>query len=86
MPVRRNSTYYVWAFLVQKHLPSCLPSETSETFTITGSSLANNTPSVKQVEELLSETHRAGTFSSIKQHAPVEQLDEVTEAVCFEEA
>lgn len=36
---------------------------------------------MKQVEELLGRDHHAGTFSDIKQHAPVAQLDQATDAV-----
>ena len=66
---------------VEKHLLSCLPSSSSKAFIITGSSLATKTPLVKKVEELLGKDHHAGTFANIKQHAPVEQLDEATDAV-----
>lgn len=66
---------------VSKNLLSLLPSENSKAFIITGSSLANKTPLVKQVEELLGSKHHAGTFSNIKQHAPVAQLDEATDLV-----
>jgi alcohol dehydrogenase class IV len=79
-PVRLDSMYY-GPSSVQKHLLSCLPSKASKAFIITGSSLANKTSLVKQVEELLGEKHHAGTFSNIKQHAPAEQIDEATEAV-----
>ena len=65
---------------VQKHLKSCLPSENSRAFIITGSSLSRTTL-VKEVEGLLSQEHHAGTFSKIGQHAPVAQLDEATRAV-----
>ena len=65
---------------VQKHLKSCLPSEKSKAFIITGSSLAK-THLIKEVETLLSSTNHAGTFSKIGQHAPVAQLDEATKAV-----
>jgi alcohol dehydrogenase class IV len=64
---------------VQKHLKSCLPSEKSKAFIITGSSLAK-TSLIKDVEGLLSGSH-AGTFSKIGQHAPVAQLDEAARAV-----
>jgi len=57
-----------------------MPSENSKAFVITGSSLAKKTPLIKQVEELLGK-HHASTFSDIKQHAPVAQLDEATEQV-----
>ena len=66
---------------VHKHLFSCLPSSSSKAFIITGSSLASKTPLVQQVEELLTSKHHAGTFSHIKQHAPVAQLDEATDTV-----
>ncbi|MCJ1357390.1 MAG: hypothetical protein MMC33_007386 [Icmadophila ericetorum] len=66
---------------VQKHLLSCLPTKSSKAFIITGSSLAKKTPLIKQVEELLGKDHHAGTFSDIKQHAPVAQLDQATDAV-----
>ena len=66
---------------VHKHLLSCLPSSSSKAFIITGSSLASKTPLVQQVEELLTSKHHAGTFSHIKQHAPVAQLDEATDTV-----
>lgn len=66
---------------VRKHLQSTLPSSSSKAFIITGSSLANKTSLVKQVEEQLGRDRHAGTFSKIGQHAPVAQLDEATEAV-----
>ena len=66
---------------VKAHLLDCLPSSNSKAFIITGSSLATKTTLVKQVEELLGAEHHAGTFSDIKQHAPVAQLDEATNAV-----
>lgn len=66
---------------VQKHLKSCLPTEKSKAFIITGSSLATKTNVIKQVEDLLTSSHHAGTFSKIGQHAPVAQLDEATKAV-----
>jgi alcohol dehydrogenase class IV len=66
---------------VKTHLLECLPTPDSKAFIITGSSLATKTSLIKQVEVLLSSDHHAGTFSNIKQHAPVAQLDEATEAV-----
>lgn len=65
---------------VKKYLLECLPSESSKAFIITGSSLANKTSLIKSIESLLGSRH-AGTFSDIKQHAPVAQLDEATEKV-----
>ena len=66
---------------VTQHLTSCLPSTTSKAFIITGSSLATKTSLIRQVEELLTRKHHAGTFSNIKEHAPIAQLDQATEAV-----
>lgn len=66
---------------VQTHLLSALPSPESKAFIITGSSLATKTSLVRQVEELLGPDRHAGTFSSIKQHAPVAQIDEAAAIV-----
>lgn len=63
---------------VQKHLLSALPTPTSKALILTGSSLASKTSLIKQIESLLTPTHHARTISSIKQHAPVAQLDEAT--------
>ncbi|CZT19238.1 related to Lactaldehyde reductase [Ramularia collo-cygni] len=70
---------------VKEHLLKCLPNETSKAFILTGSSLANKTSLIKQVQELLGSRH-AGTFSKIGQHAPVAQLDEATELVMRDES
>lgn len=67
--------------VVQKHLLSALPTETSKAFVITGASLATKTPLIKQIESLLTPKHHAGTFSNIREHAPVAQLDEATAVV-----
>ena len=67
--------------VVHEHLLSCLPSQSSKAFIITGSSLATKTPLVSQVETLLGPKHHAGTFSDIRQHAPVAQLDEATSLI-----
>ncbi|KAK5070852.1 hypothetical protein LTS08_000498 [Lithohypha guttulata] len=72
---------YYGSGTVKDHLLSCLPSETSKAFIVTGASLANKTPLIKQIEELLTSKHHAGTFSNIKEHAPVAQLDEATSKV-----
>ena len=66
---------------VRNNLVSCLPSASSKAFIITGATLASKTPLIKQVEELLGPKHHAGTFSNIKQHAPVAELDKATKAV-----
>ncbi|KAF2235539.1 Dehydroquinate synthase-like protein [Viridothelium virens] len=73
-PNRVENLYY-GPDCVQKHLLSSLPNESSKAFIITGSSLAQKTPLIKSVEQLLGSKH-AGTFSSIKQHNPVAQMDE----------
>jgi alcohol dehydrogenase class IV len=79
-PTQLQALYYS-SNSVKEHLISCLPSTSSKAFIITGSSLAQKTSLVKQVEELLGKGHHAGTFANIKQHAPVAQLDEATNAV-----
>ncbi|KAI1615517.1 maleylacetate reductase [Exophiala viscosa] len=66
--------------VVKSHLLSVLPTSESKAFIITGSSLASKTPLIKDLESLLSK-HHAGTFSNIKEHAPVAQLDEATDQV-----
>ncbi|KAK4943679.1 hypothetical protein LTR10_016776 [Elasticomyces elasticus] len=66
--------------VVKSHILSVLPTSSSKAFIITGSSLTSKTPLIKDLESLLSE-HHAGTFSNIKEHAPVAQLDEATEQV-----
>ena len=80
LPPQLERMYY-GPFSVRDNLISCLPSSSSKAFIITGSSLATKTSLVRQVEELLSSKHHAGTFSNIKQHAPVAQLDEATDVV-----
>jgi alcohol dehydrogenase class IV len=77
------SKLYYGPSTVATHLLSCLPSNSSKAFIITGNSLATKTPLVKQVEELLGAQH-AGTFSNIGEHAPVAQLDEATSLVAKE--
>lgn len=84
-PNRLEHMYY-GPSSVEKHLSSSLPSSSSKAFVITGSSLATKTTLVGQVEKLLGPQHHAGTFSNIKQHAPVAQLDEATDAVAKDPA
>ena len=67
--------------VVKNQLLSALPTEQSKAFIITGGSLANKTPLIKDLESLLSSKHHAGTFSNIKEHAPIAQLDEATSIV-----
>ncbi|KAL8933624.1 MAG: hypothetical protein Q9216_006282 [Gyalolechia sp. 2 TL-2023] len=66
---------------VKNYLLSHLPSHSSKAFIVTGSSIATKTPLISQVESLLGSKHHAGTFANIKQHAPVDQLDQATDAV-----
>lgn len=65
---------------VEKHLLACLNTTSSNAFIITGSTLATKTPLIKQVEAILGSRH-AGTFSNIRQHAPVADLDAATSLV-----
>ena len=80
MPTQLQKMFY-GPSTVQDRLLSCLPSENSKAFIITGSSLATKTSLVKDVEKLLTSKHHAGTYSSISQHAPVSQIDEAVNAV-----
>lgn len=79
-PNRLQRMYY-GPSSAERHLCSCLSSSTSKAFIITGSSLATKTPLIGQVEKILGPQHHAGTFSNIRQHAPIKQLDEATDAV-----
>lgn len=65
---------------VAKHLLSCLPSESSKAFIVTGNSLATKTSLIKDVEKLLGPKH-AVTFSKIGEHAPVADLEQATKLV-----
>jgi len=65
---------------VSKYLLSCLPSETSKAFIVTGNSLATKTTLIKDVENLLGSKH-AATFSKIGEHAPVADLEKATELI-----
>lgn len=71
---------------VDKYLLECLPSESSKAFIVTGTSLANKTNLIKQVEELLGSKHHAATYSKIGQHAPIKQLDEAADLVLQDES
>ncbi|KAJ3016979.1 hypothetical protein HKX48_003772 [Thoreauomyces humboldtii] len=66
--------------VVKEHLLSSLPTPQSRAFIVTGNSLAIKTPLIADLQSLLGNRH-AGTFSNIKQHAPVAQLDDATEQV-----
>ncbi|KAL6241952.1 hypothetical protein RBB50_011197 [Rhinocladiella similis] len=67
--------------VVKRHLLSLLPTSSSKAFIVTGNSLANKTPLIKAIESLLTPPRHAGTFSGIREHAPVAQLDEATTQV-----
>ncbi|KAJ9663561.1 hypothetical protein H2198_000827 [Neophaeococcomyces mojaviensis] len=68
-------------YVVNDKLLSCLPSSSSRAFIITGSSLATKTPLIKNVEDLLTKKHHAGTFANIRQHSQVAQLKEALSLV-----
>lgn len=65
---------------MNEHLLECLPLPQSKAFIVTGSSLAQRTPLIRQVEELLGARH-AGTFDRIRAHAPIKELDEAVKEV-----
>lgn len=67
--------------VVKNHLRSVLPSVNSKAFIITGNSLATKTPLISDLEVLLGPENFVSTFSNIKEHANVAELDEVTAQV-----
>ncbi|KAL9043253.1 MAG: hypothetical protein Q9214_003554 [Letrouitia sp. 1 TL-2023] len=81
IPTRFNAVHY-GPNSVARHLRNSLPGPNSRAFIITTSSLATKTPLVRNVESLLTSKHYVATFSSIRQHAPIAQLDEATDLVC----
>ncbi|KAI9711577.1 MAG: hypothetical protein M1820_002142 [Bogoriella megaspora] len=76
---------YYGPHCVQNDLLSCLPGDNSKALIITGSSLARRTTLVSQVEIFLgqkwADTQWAGTFSSIKEHAPIACIDQAVDTV-----
>ncbi|RDW89973.1 iron-containing alcohol dehydrogenase [Aspergillus mulundensis] len=66
---------------VQQHIRSLLPSPTSRAFIVTGNSLSTKTPLIKQLESWLTPSHHAATCDSVKEHAPIAQIDEATTQV-----
>lgn len=66
---------------IQNHLLSTLPTPNSKAYIITGTSIATKTPLIKTLTDLLTKPHHAGTYSQIRQHAPVSDLDAATAAV-----
>lgn len=59
---------------VEKYLLSTLGGSSSKVFIITGTSLATKTPLLRRLETLLGD-HHAATFSAIRQHGPLEDVD-----------
>lgn len=78
-----NHVYY-GPGCVEKYLLSTLRSSLSKVFIITGTSLATKTPLVRQLESLLG-GHHAGTFSEIRQHSPLEDVDRAVAAILSHE-
>ncbi|KAJ6164693.1 hypothetical protein N7470_003365 [Penicillium chermesinum] len=85
VPNKLKSLYY-GSDVVKLHLLSCLPSETSKAFIITGTSLATSTSLIKDLEELLSPKHHAGTYAGIKAHSPQTQIDDATSIISQDES
>lgn len=62
-----------------KKLPELLDSlNAKKAFIVTGSSLQNKTPVIKNIESILGEKH-IKTFSHISQHAPIKAIREAAE-------
>lgn len=68
---------YYGASCVEKNLIRALPSSISRAFIVTGNSIATKTPLVQYLVELLGERY-AGTFSEIKQHGRVTEVNQIT--------
>lgn len=79
-PLPHLKHLYYGSFCVQKHLLSTLPSQNSKVFIITGNSITTKTPLVQELETLLGD-HHAGTFTKIRQHAPVTDIDQAIEII-----
>lgn len=79
-PNQLQSLYYGPSTVTQ-NLRSSLPTPQSKAYIITGRSLAKSTPLIDVVVKALTPAHHAGTFSDIRQHAPVAQLDAATEEI-----
>ncbi|KAL9619313.1 MAG: hypothetical protein Q9160_006078 [Pyrenula sp. 1 TL-2023] len=81
-PNQLQALHYGPSGTVSTHLQSSLPTPQSKAIIITGRSLATSTKLIDQVVSALGgPAHHAGTFSSIRQHAPVADLDKATELV-----
>ncbi|ERF77224.1 hypothetical protein EPUS_05793 [Endocarpon pusillum Z07020] len=79
-PLPHLKHLYYGSSCVQKHLFATLPSHDSKVFIVTGNSIATKTPLLQQVETLLGD-HHAGTFTKIRQHAPMADIDQATEII-----
>ncbi|KEF54039.1 uncharacterized protein A1O9_09834 [Exophiala aquamarina CBS 119918] len=67
--------------VVKNCLRSVLATKSSKAFIVTGNSLATKTPLIKDLEAVLGPENFAATFSNIKEHATVAELDKATEQV-----
>lgn len=72
--------------VVKMYLLSCLASESSKAFIVTGSSLATKTPVVKELEAILSPKHHAATFSGVTEHSPQYQINEGVSMITKDES
>ena len=79
-PQSHLKSLYYGPSCVHEFLLGVLPSASSKAFIITGRSIATMTPLVQQLEALLG-THHAGTFSHIKQHGPVAEINQATDII-----
>ncbi len=79
-PLPHLKHLYYGSLCVQKHLLSTLPSQNSKVFIITGNSIATKTPLLQDLETLLGD-HHAGTFTKIREHAPVADIDKAMEII-----
>ncbi|ODH50146.1 hypothetical protein GX48_03702 [Paracoccidioides brasiliensis] len=53
----------------------------SKAYIITGRSLREKTPVIKQIEEILGIEHHVGTYSGVRQHAPLADIESAISAV-----
>ncbi|PGH29497.1 hypothetical protein GX50_07761 [[Emmonsia] crescens] len=53
----------------------------SKAYIITGNSLREKTPVISRIEEILGEAHHAGTYSGVREHAPIADIEAAVAAV-----
>ncbi|KAL2359013.1 hypothetical protein RJZ56_008155, partial [Blastomyces dermatitidis] len=53
----------------------------SKAFIITGKSLREKTPVISSIEAILGDAHHAGTYSGVREHAPVADIEAAVAAV-----